>query len=80
MSIFKALFKLALRTSNENQLKSDTKKAQRQAYYKTGLAIKRAKKSGKHIDGKEVYSKNYKKAMEQPTTNSRLRESFINDL
>jgi hypothetical protein len=45
-----------------------------------GLAIRRAKKSGKRIDGKATYSNNYKKAMSKPISNNRLRESFINDL
>ena len=80
MSLFSALMKLAMRSTNDRIKKREIKKAKAKAFKDTKTDIKKAKKQKRHINASKSYRTKVKKNMSAVNQRHKRREKFIDDL
>lgn len=78
MKILKALIVSLLLFFVDASYRRDAKDARLSAYAKTGKAIQKAKKSGKRVNGSQLYRKHYSNAIRCAAEKRERRKNFIN--
>ena len=80
MGFFKAIGKLAARKTNDVKHNNTLKNAPKKTYKEVGKELKKAEKSGKYVNGSELYSQKLKKNQNKENQRYNNTNKFIDDL
>ncbi len=80
MKLFSAIGKAILRSLNDKHANSQRKKAKKESYEETGIAIERAKRRKRRVNGSALYQATFQKKNAVIEQKHQRRNDFINDL